>query len=485
MSHARLLLVALTIGAFAHAQCSTSLTPETAAAPNNTVWASTLWDPDGAGPQAEVIVFGGSFSTIGGIAANKVAIYDPATDAWSAIPGSPSFGLVAAFAVLPSGELVIGGDFFGAGGVADHVAIWDGASWSALGAGVNARVQSLLVLPDGDLIVGGAFGTAGGLLSPAVARWDGAAWQSMAGLAGISHVGIAALALAQLPGGDIVAGGAFTAPGGAHIARWNGAGWAAMNTTTDFVMSLVTLPNGDLVAGRQSGVELWDGSSWSPLGLSSGQVRALLPLPDGDLLVGREYANELTRWDGGNYTSVSAGAGPDASVYGLTQLPDGDVLVVGSFLNVDGASSPRIAYLSTSCPASVTSYGTGCTGAGGLNRLEAKTLPWIGATFRAEATGMAPLALVLSVYGFTPVSIPSPSVFPEALPGCSILMTGDVIDVLLPNAGTVQTQVALPNDPALVSLQFHHYVFPFEVNASLGITAITNSNALTCTIGAL
>jgi hypothetical protein len=62
-------------------------------------------------------------------------------------------------------------------------------------------------------------------------------------------------------------------------------------------------------------------------------------------------------------------------------------------------------------------------------------------------------------------------------------MTGDIIDVLLPNAGIVQTQVALPNAPALVAQTFLHYVVPFEIDLAMSITAITSSNALSCRSG--
>jgi len=171
-------------------------------------------------------------------------------------------------------------------------------------------------------------------------------------------------------------------------------------------------------------------------------------------------------------------------VYALTTLRNGDLVAGGAFTTSGGVVSTNVAQLTTTCPATAVSYGAGCTGSGGLNVLAATNLPWIGATFRARATGMPPLALVLSVYGFTPLSIPFVSVLPQGLPGCDILMTGDLIDVLLPNAGIVQTQVALPNAPALVAQTFHHYVVPFEIDLAMSITAITSSNALTCTVGA-
>ena len=68
-------------------------------------------------------------------------------------------------------------------------------------------------------------------------------------------------------------------------------------------------------------------------------------------------------------------------------------------------------------------------------------------------------------YAPTTQSIPFASVFPQALPGCTILMTGDLIDILLPNTGVVDTQIALPDVPSLVGKTFHHYVVPFERGA--------------------
>ena len=156
----------------------------------------------------------------------------------------------------------------------------------------------------------------------------------------------------------------------------------------------------------------------------------------------------------------------------------------GNFPSAGGVASPNIARLTTSCPAAVATYGAGCAGAGGLDVLSPVTLPWIGSTFRARAVGMPPQAFVLSVYGFTPLSIPFASVFPQALPGCTILMSGDLIDVLFPTAGAADTQLPVPNTAAIVGATFHHYVVPFEVDAALSVTAITNSNALTCTVGA-
>ena len=89
---------------------------------NEAVYATTMWDPDGAGPQPAVLVAGGNFTTAGGVGAN-------------------------------------------------HIARWDGTAWSAFDTGVSNEVRALAMLPSGDLVAGGNFITAGPNVSAYVARW--------------------------------------------------------------------------------------------------------------------------------------------------------------------------------------------------------------------------------------------------------------------------------------------------------------------------
>src|SRR5438105_9121405 len=70
------------------------------------------------------------------------------TDAnWLSMGGIPGAnGRVYATAVDSSGNLYIGGDFTVVGNVsANHIAKWNGSSWSALGSGMNGTVYALAV----------------------------------------------------------------------------------------------------------------------------------------------------------------------------------------------------------------------------------------------------------------------------------------------------------------------------------------------------
>ena len=392
------------------AQCATQWLPgQGLAGTNGEVFATTLWDPDGAGPQQPVVVVGGSFRIAGTVVANSIAIHDPVSGAWSALGsgmGSVSSfwpGGVSALTVLPNGDLVAGGQFITAGGVSvSNVARWDGTNWSPLG-GLNGTVRALTLLPNGDLVAGGTFTWSGSIVNY-IARWNGSTWLALG--AGMNN---AVRALTTMPNGDLVAGGAFTSAGGVsanYIARWNGTSWSALGSgTNNMVQALTTLPNGDLVVG-------------------------------------------------GNFTVVS------------------------------GAASQYLARLTTTCPATAVSYGAGCTGSGGPNVLATTSLPWIGSTFRSVATGMPAVALALGVFGFSTTSVPMPAILPQGVPGCTLLVSPDLLELYVPAAGIVQTQLVIPNTVALAGVILHEQVVPIELSGTGSITALTGTNALTLTIGA-
>lgn len=215
--------------------------------------------------------------------------------------------------------------------------------------------------------------------------------------------------------------------------------------------------------------------------------RALLALDDGSIVVagvataGGISVNQLARWNGTSWTGF--GGGLNDSALALTRLPDGDVAVGGLFTTAGGLPSRYVARLSTNCPATAVLFGSGCSGSGGTNTLTATALPWVGSAFRASAKGMPPLAFVAVVTGFTQLAIPLSAAVSQALPGCQGLVTADAVDVLLPVAGAVETQLAIPPVAGLAGVVVHQYLVPFELNTSGQVTAITSSNALALTVG--
>ena len=82
------------------------------------------------------------------------------------------------YALAVSGStLYAGGDFTSAGGApANHIAAWNGSSWSALGSGMDGYAVYALAVSGSTLYAGGDFTTAGGVPANHIAAWNGSSW---------------------------------------------------------------------------------------------------------------------------------------------------------------------------------------------------------------------------------------------------------------------------------------------------------------------
>src|ERR1035441_9626759 len=93
------------------------------------------------------------------------------------LPGADS--QVSAAVVDGSGNLYIGVYFTVVGDViANHIAKWNGSSWTALGSGMNSNVWALAV-SGSDLYAGGEFTAAGGSAANYIAKWNGSSWTAL------------------------------------------------------------------------------------------------------------------------------------------------------------------------------------------------------------------------------------------------------------------------------------------------------------------
>jgi trimeric autotransporter adhesin len=489
-------------------------------------WNGSVWSALGSGllgtepspvanaltalPNGDVVA-GGAFTTAGGLPANCIARWNGSS--WSALGSGMSFSgsppAVYALTVLPNGDLVAGGMFTTAGGTAvNHIARWNGSTWSALGSGMTGTafvpvVYALTVLPNGDLVAGGQFPIAGGVVVNNIARWNGSSWSALG-----SGTNEPVMSLAVLPNGDLVAGGGFTTAGGVpanRIARWNGSSWSALGSGTNpGVASLAVLPNGDLVAGGTftaaggvpaNHIARWNGSTWSALGSgmsgvpSSTFVSALTVLPTGDLVAGGTFttaggaaANRIARWDGSSWSAL--GSGMDSDVKALAVRPNGDLAVCGLFTVAGGSASANFARYASTCPATAVTTGTACPGSGGPNTYTATSLPWIGTTFRARSTTIPSLALVGVTTGFAPISIPLASLLPPSAPACNLLVTPDLTELVFASTGAIDTQLAIPDSVAIAGLQLHQQLLLLEFDPSLAFVGSSSSNSLRLVIGA-
>jgi hypothetical protein len=329
-------------------------------------WNGTAWAPLGSGTNGKVhalavlpngdLIAGGDFSMAGGSLIARVARWNGS--AWSSLgfaPASISFSpTVRALAVLPNGDLIVGGNFGGSGTVTlNSIARWNGVAWSDVGGGVLGHhrfVDSLAVMPNGDVAVAGRFTTAGGILANNLARWNGSAWSAIGAGTGFSATG-----LSVLPNGDLVAIGDF-APPVLAIGRWDGTTWRALGSGTDGdVNAFAERANGDLVAAGSfttidgvpaSRIARRAGASWLPMGGGlPGAVHAVLELANGALIAGGDFTgpagpNRIARWSGTAWVSMGFTNGV---VRSLVELPNGDLVMGGAFTIGGGVPASGVA----------------------------------------------------------------------------------------------------------------------------------------------
>ncbi len=127
-------------------------------------------------------------------------------------------------------ELVVGGNFFFAGGVAaNSIARWNGTEFGTVGEGFDNTVTTLVIEDVGDgekLYAGGSFVLSGSEAIFGLASWDGADWRTVGdGVSGASVPGVAAAVGYDLPGArnSLVITGGFSFAGSdaaRNIAIW-------------------------------------------------------------------------------------------------------------------------------------------------------------------------------------------------------------------------------------------------------------------------
>ncbi len=172
-------------------------------------------------PGGDVVV-GGDFFGAGGTAAGALARYNPTTQAWVAPSQGPNVnGNIAALAVLPGGDVIAAGGSMNPNFTGGPFMMARGNmttnTWTGLGAYTSFLVSGLAVLPSGDVMVGGSFAFAGGVPANGIIRCnpDTNVWTALgAGVARPNTTNPSVFGLHALPNGDVIAAGGFTSAGG-------------------------------------------------------------------------------------------------------------------------------------------------------------------------------------------------------------------------------------------------------------------------------
>lgn len=308
--------------------------------------ASVIYDmvvyDNGTGPSLYV---GGVFDTADGGTALGIARWDGVQ--WSQVQLGAIGAGVRALGVWDDGNgpaLYVGGNFGQVGLTpANNIAKWDGANWSALGAGVDHAtlpplVTSICVYDDGDgeaLYVCGRINSAGGSAVNGIAKWDGTTWTAVPG--GINSGSVYAMAAYDDGTGEkLYMAGNITSVGDSvavnRIATWDGQNWSDVNggvlptSSTNNIEDLLVWDDGGgeklYMAGAANigAVASWDGATIT----SFGNVSALDPnnggwsfeiatFDDGTgealyaagAMATQSGSASVARWDGANWNYIA------------------------------------------------------------------------------------------------------------------------------------------------------------------------------------
>lgn len=297
---------------------------------------------------------------------------------WVASVGETN-GEVRALAVFDDGsgpKLYAGGYFSSVDGlVVNHIARWDGATWSPLGAGWNHVVRALAVYDDGSgpaLYAGGKIITMSGSSVNYVAKWDGSTWSPIGmGANTFGDSFVLSLAVYDVGSGpELFAGGQFSSFGSTqayNIARWNGTSWSDLGPSTinGAVNAMTVFDDGSgsalYVGGDFSfagaNITRWNSAGWSSvgsgvnnfvyaLGVYNDGVRAALYAGGDFTSAGGHGANRIARWDGANWAPLAGGT--STGVFALSTFDVGtgagsELIVGGDFGSANGVAVNNIA----------------------------------------------------------------------------------------------------------------------------------------------
>jgi hypothetical protein len=277
------------------------------------------------------ILLGGEFHSAGGSNVGGVVQFvlgtsgaDSGVGVWSVLSRMGLNGAVYTAAFSESGDLYVGGTFTSIGGAtANRVARWSGDRWHAVGAGFNGTVRTLAFDGSGTLYAGGDFTKSGAVPTAHVAALTQGTWR---GLADGTNGPVHAIALGAADA--LYAGGIFSEASGVsvnNIAVWRDGQWASLDRGLDgAVRTVVTGPGGTVFVGgeflnggdiRLNRVGMWDGARWVALGQgASAPVRSMVLDPNGMLIAAGDFVfmsgqrvNYIATWSGDAWRSLDAG----------------------------------------------------------------------------------------------------------------------------------------------------------------------------------
>ena len=187
--------------------------------------------------------------------------------------------------------------------------------WQAVGTGAaSGNVYAIRQGNDGCYYIGGTFPSFNGLANTrAIVKYDPVSGAITALGTGATTGSVNDIQVA--PNGDIWAVGPFTDMGGVaaadNVARWDGSAWNAVGTPSAVI--------------------------------GAGAIQAAFS-PDGAFYYATVGGSTVRKWDGAAWSTVGTAGG--ALITGnVIRMPNGTILVTGTFLSMNGVSATYMAWL--------------------------------------------------------------------------------------------------------------------------------------------
>jgi hypothetical protein len=293
------------------------------------------------------IYFTGAFTNVGDANGDGIVVYDPATGALSSL-GTGLNGNGQCLAITPEGNVLVGGAFADAGGVADtaNLALWNVSSqvWQSVATGgvTGTIVLDVLYDQDGVLYITGNFTAAGGVAATRIAQKSGGTWSALG--TGLNDSGFT-LALSE--GNVVYVGGSFTTANGVtvnRVAYWNGTTFVALGSGTNNIVQALWFSGGVLYlvgdftqcngASGFNYVASWNGSNYGQLGTGLGGPGYALATDDAGVLYTAETVaglGTLMTWNGSLWANADIILPNIGAVYGFCLAKNGVFYLVGEF----------------------------------------------------------------------------------------------------------------------------------------------------------
>jgi uncharacterized delta-60 repeat protein len=330
------------------------------------------------------IVFGGSFSTVGGWVRDNITrvsptggndpAFDPATN-----------GPINRITLQANNQIVIAGSFSTVNQVSrNNLARLnsDGTLDYSFDPNLNGTVDTVVLQPDGSMLVSGVFSEqqpyGAILVGGSFAHSSGVAASNLVSLNEDGNVSANFLpnpngvvnALVVQPNGQFLVGGAFTTIAGASLrglARFNVDD--SLDTTFNAqlngtVTTIATQANGQiLVAGTftsvagtsRSGLARINGNGTLDTAFNpgvNGAVNAMVVQPNGSVVLGGTFTSVagtsrsgLARLNADGSIDATFNPGANGTIYNLTLQANGQIIVGGAFTSLGGAARNHLARL--------------------------------------------------------------------------------------------------------------------------------------------